>query len=1056
MSIDNIDNIDLLESLHLHNTSHQGVTETPGPQRLKPAYSLQVRIQQQDFLAETPCVENRFLFRGTRKHLGDRRDLRLNPKVYDKAVGLLRNNSEFTVAVSLRQEEANVGTIVSFAHGTNRYLELQSSGRKDEIRFHYKAQHEMTAKIETFPFRLADNEWHKVAVSVSGAQVELLVDCHPLYRRIIRPLDRNFTVPQLGLWIGQRSRGHSYFKGALQEVHLISGPHGYLTQCPHLSSTCPTCGQFSLLQNTVEQLTKHLHELSERLVAAEGRISRVEECDCQKSCRVNGSVHSDGATWQRGCDICSCVHGEIQCRPVQCPDIRCKNPVINPGECCPSCLKQCYLRGEMYDHGESVNPKECVECECLDGLMKCKRIDPETMCPPLSCSPQEQFSVPGNCCKFCKGVDYCILGHLCHMNATCLNLQTTYACQCNAGFFGDGHFCHDVDECQQEGGLEGHHCHSNTHCVNTNGSYICECLPGYRRLDKFNCVELDECSTGEHACHQRADCVNTLGSYHCKCQQGYEGDGYNCKPVCNQTCLNGGECLSPGNCTCRKGYVGPSCELDLDECASNLHRCHKNSVCVNMPGWYYCRCKPGYRSILHDNSHGPICQDIDECQEGTDTCHPSARCVNTEGSFQCTCPTDRGPDCKLSCMFESIEVGNGLTISPVGQPCRRCECSSGVISCREPTCDCSVSGGSGSDKCCPQCDPNAACRHQELKHVMFRSGERWIYQCQTCECLYGEIDCWAMECPPLMCSNPILNPGDCCPLCQDDPCDFDSGNSSLNPAGGGKPCTYLGHLYESGSQWKDPYDKCTACNCKVPYCAQLDGRLCCNYDFRCSSPIRQSVSITTVSDDSRVGNTDESHQGFAELSITEENISQIGPPQAQIREAKASGIASDVAADVNTSGSKDLSKFKSDGDRGGENTQETDNNGTVPLYVNSSTVLNNSAVTINNGPTTDVYTSQNSSSRIGVSNHDTKKHFNETEGSGVQKTNTTNIKINGNQNNRSDERGRSNADDSHVQKREVIMKRVSKFVYLTDEEKKVVEERKGNIAQVKRQGGADE
>jgi hypothetical protein len=36
-----IESIDLLESLHLHNTSHQGVTETPGPQRLKPAYSLQ-------------------------------------------------------------------------------------------------------------------------------------------------------------------------------------------------------------------------------------------------------------------------------------------------------------------------------------------------------------------------------------------------------------------------------------------------------------------------------------------------------------------------------------------------------------------------------------------------------------------------------------------------------------------------------------------------------------------------------------------------------------------------------------------------------------------------------------------------------------------------------------------------------------------------------------------------------------------------------------------------------------------------------------------------------
>lgn len=51
---------------------------------------------------------------------GDRRDLRLNAKVYEKAVELLRNNSEFTVAASLRQEESNVGTIVSFAHGANR------------------------------------------------------------------------------------------------------------------------------------------------------------------------------------------------------------------------------------------------------------------------------------------------------------------------------------------------------------------------------------------------------------------------------------------------------------------------------------------------------------------------------------------------------------------------------------------------------------------------------------------------------------------------------------------------------------------------------------------------------------------------------------------------------------------------------------------------------------------------------------------------------------------------------------------------------------------------
>ncbi|RZF35362.1 hypothetical protein LSTR_LSTR016730 [Laodelphax striatellus] len=93
------------------------------------------------------------------------------------------------------------------------YLELQSSGRKDEIRLHYTSQPDSMVHVETFPFRLADNAWHKVAVSVSGAQVQLLVDCHPLYRRLlVRPPDTNFTEPQLTLWVGQRNNRHSLFK----------------------------------------------------------------------------------------------------------------------------------------------------------------------------------------------------------------------------------------------------------------------------------------------------------------------------------------------------------------------------------------------------------------------------------------------------------------------------------------------------------------------------------------------------------------------------------------------------------------------------------------------------------------------------------------------------------------------------------------------------------------------------------------------------------------------------------------------------------------------------
>nr|CAD7437867.1 unnamed protein product [Timema bartmani] len=926
---------------------------------------------------------------------GDNRDLRLPQPLYQRVVEMLHRNPEFTLATTLRQEEATSGTIVSFSHGVNSvshggrtrelrvalpvprctsarcappedetpenntvqrrvlgvvfcvnhcfhagYLELQSSGLRDEIRLHYRSTHDSSMiHVETFPFRLADNTWHKVAVSVSGSQVELLVDCHTLYRRLIRPLDRNFTVPQLALWVGQRNSKHSLFKGAMEEVKLITGPHGYLTQCPLLDSNCPTCGQFSLLQNTVDQLKKHLQELSDRLVAAEGRINRVEECDCQKSCRINGTVHADGASWRKGCDNCFCVHGEVDCQPVQCPSITCKNPVMNPGECCPSCLKQCLLRGVMYDHGESVSLKQCVECECRDGAMHCKKIDPETVCPQLECSPQEQFSIPGVCCKFCRGVDYCTMGHMCHANATCLNLQTTYACQCNVGFFGDGHMCHDVDECRQEGGLDGHHCHSNTRCVNTQGSYVCECLPGYRRLDKFNCVELDECSTGNHNCHKDADCVNTQGSYHCRCQPGYSGDGYDCQPVCNQTCLNGGECVSPGICSCRRGYVGPSCELDLDECSSNLHRCHEDSVCVNMPGWYYCKCKPGYRSIVYDNSLGIMCH---------------------------------------GCSFEGKEVSNGATVSPTNNLCRLCECMNGVMSCKDRPCDCSASG-SASDVCCPRCNPNTKCTHQELKHVTFHSGEQWIYQCQTCECFGGEIDCWPMECPPFMCSEPILTPGDCCPRCDDDPCALDStGNTST----GGLPCTYAGRLYDSGTQWRDPNDKCTACNCKVPYCAQLDGRLCCSYDFRCDTA---SVQPYVDAGSRHIGRLVANPSGDVLNKTPESGLAGLLAPQAQVRETNVGGTSPAIVVSDDMSENKDKDHFV-----GGEGSSPQ----SQTLYSSDDDSLLFSSE-MPKTIVTDNDTSENFTSRIVVVN---SKHsneaVNETEEAHMQNNDQTDIEIN--------------------------------------------------------------
>ncbi|KAG8224795.1 hypothetical protein J437_LFUL002240 [Ladona fulva] len=593
-------------------------------------------------------------------------------------------------------------------------------------------------------------------------------------------------------------------------------------------------------------------------------------------------------------------HGEIQCRPVQCPALTCKNPVYGPKDCCPTCLKQCYMRGVLYEHGESVNLRQCIECECQDGYMPCKRIDPETRCPPLTCPPRDQFTVPGECCKFCPDTIRTIFSD---RNATDRDIPTmtgngwttaqrvtcatsmppastcrllTPASATSDSTVTDTYvtiafsiitrvliptriLSSDIDECLEEGGLHGHHCHSNTRCVNVPGSYICDCLPGYKRVDRFNCAEHDECESGEHKCHEHATCTNTAGGYLCECAEGYEGDGFTCRPVCNQTCANGGECVAPGHCACRRGYVGKGCEADLDECALGLHECRAGSECVNMPGWYYCQCRAGYRRTvappythIHPGSTmlmpGVHCQDVDECLEGTHTCHGSAECINTEGGFRCSC-SPGSEDCSLGCIVDGIEVEDGATVSPKGSPCKRCTCHQGIVTCEEPRCECGplvpTSTGialsdpvpSSSLRCCPQCDASAACRHQELHHVLFRSGERWIYQCQTCECLFGEVDCWPLECPPLTCQSPVLSPGDCCPRCEDDPCGPDleetvKAEHNSSPATNtslplGRPCTYAGRLYASGHDWKDPYDKCTTCRCR-------NGHLCCSFDFQCS------------------------------------------------------------------------------------------------------------------------------------------------------------------------------------------------------------------------------
>ena len=260
--------------------------------------------------------------------------------------------------------------------------------------------------------------------------------------------------------------------------------------------------------------------------------------------------------------------------------------------------------------------------------------------------------------------------------------------------------------------------------------------------------------------------------------------------------------MSPDQCDCAPGYTGTHCQLDLDECSQGpaVHGCGEESVCVNRVGWYYCACRPGYTSY-HDTLEGSTmttCRDVDECEARTATCDLSMTCVNTAGSYRCDC---EGSQCSSDCRLEGQSWSDG---SEWRDGCNQCRCEGGRLQCQHLQCDCA--SPHSDQACCPQCQISPHCPHQDIPGLTFSPGQRWVHDCQECECLHGEVDCWPQDCPALSCQTE-LQPGSCCPSCVD--------NTTSCP---NNTCSHRGQLRLEGQTWTLQHQQaCTHCHCKVSH-----------------------------------------------------------------------------------------------------------------------------------------------------------------------------------------------------------------------------------------------
>uniref|UniRef100_H2YYS9 Kielin/chordin-like protein n=1 Tax=Ciona savignyi TaxID=51511 RepID=H2YYS9_CIOSA len=498
--------------------------------------------------------------------------------------------------------------------------------------------------------------------------------------------------------------------------------------------------------------------------------------DCCPSCPTSCGRHAEGAEWSMGpCHTCRCQFGNIECVIQQCPVLSCVNQHRLAGSCCPVCDVGCTFEGRLHRNGETFNSarNQCLNCTCQNNDVKCS----EPRCPEVNCPNPIQHSA--QCCPQCED---CSHGNLVYRN---LQVWTTangcQRCLCQRGNVQ----CQEIIPCR-----------TCSHGVKVEGQCCKECMRCsyhgtiYRDRETF--------TSSRDPCQQ---CVCQRGSVTCtrvtcppvSCLDQHRPPGQ-CCPQC-PGCTDGLEQWTTGSSWQQRGNPCMTCT-----CKDGDIRCSRRvcpDVTCDNPATMADQCCPtcarcAYHGVVYGDGETVVAQDA--CQQ----------CTCSRGNVECSeqvceavsCPspvTRNGECCPrcVGCVHEGSSYEDGGSFTSQSNPCLTCTCQAGEVSCRRmecPSVQCTHAGRRAGE-CCATCD---GCDYERRN---YRNGERFTpvgsSACISCICQDGGVQCTSIDCPQITCHNPTNLPGQCCPVCQ--------------------VCSHDGEEYEYGEIWYA--DSCTTCAC---------------------------------------------------------------------------------------------------------------------------------------------------------------------------------------------------------------------------------------------------